>query len=43
MDGAGYTTIEGEDIGTTYSDGKILIGNSGPHRSMQEVSNSGFI
>ena len=40
--GSGYTTIEGEDIGTTYSDGKMLIGNSGPHRSMQEVSNSGF-
>jgi hypothetical protein len=40
--GSGYTTIEGEDIGTTYTDGKILVGSSGPHRSMQEVSNSGF-
>lgn len=41
-DGSGYKTIEGENIGTTYTDGKTLVGNSGPHRSMQEVSNSGF-
>lgn len=40
--GSGYTIVEGEDIGTTYEDGEVLVGNSGPHRSIQEVSNSGF-
>lgn len=38
----GYDTEEGEDIGTNYSDGGVLVGGSGPHRSMQEVSNTGF-
>ena len=40
--GTGYNTLEGEDIGTKYTDGDVLVGNSGPHRSMQEVSNTGF-
>ena len=37
-----YATTEGENIGTRYTDGGVLVGNSGPHRSMQEVSNTGF-
>lgn len=37
-----YKTIEGSDLNTTYIDGKLLTGGSGPHRSIQEVSNSGF-
>ncbi|WP_414017930.1 RagB/SusD family nutrient uptake outer membrane protein [Chitinophaga sancti] len=34
--------VEGSDLGTTYTDGKLLTGTSGPHRSIQEVSNTGF-
>jgi starch-binding outer membrane protein, SusD/RagB family len=37
-----YTTIEGADLGTTYTDGKMLVSAAGPHRSIQEVSNTGF-
>jgi hypothetical protein len=37
-----YKTVEGSDLGTNYSDGKLLTGASGPHRSIQEVSNTGF-
>lgn len=37
-----YNTVEGSDLNTTYTDGKLLTGGSGPHRSIQEVSNSGF-
>lgn len=37
-----YDVIEGSDLNTTYSDGKQLTGSSGPHRSIQEVSNTGF-
>lgn len=37
-----YTTLEGADVGTFYTDGKVLTAGSGPHRSMQEVSNTGF-
>jgi hypothetical protein len=37
-----YQTIEGPDLGTNYTDGKPLIAASGPHRSIQEVSNTGF-
>jgi hypothetical protein len=37
-----YDMIEGSDLGTTYTDGKMLTGSSGPHRSIQEVSNTGF-
>ncbi len=44
-----YTTIEGASLGTIWGgtnypagDGKLLTGTSGPHRSIQEVSNTGF-
>lgn len=37
-----YTTVEGSDVGTRYTDGGILTAGSGPHRTMQEVSNTGF-
>jgi len=37
-----YDVVEGSDLGTTYADGKLLTGTSGPHRSIQEVSNTGF-
>ncbi|MGE5519841.1 MAG: RagB/SusD family nutrient uptake outer membrane protein [Candidatus Dadabacteria bacterium] len=40
--GSGYNTVEGSTLGSTYNDGKLLIGASGPHRSIQEVSNTGF-
>jgi starch-binding outer membrane protein, SusD/RagB family len=40
--GSGYNTVEGSTLGSTYTDGKLLIGASGPHRSIQEVSNTGF-
>lgn len=48
-DGANYQTVEGSGVGTNYSppdypagDGKLLVGSSGPHRSIQEVTNTGF-
>jgi hypothetical protein len=38
-----FTTVEGSDIGTVYAaDGGVLTGSAGPHRSIQEVSNTGF-
>jgi hypothetical protein len=37
-----FNTIESSQIGTTHTDGKVLTGSSGPHRSITEVSNSGF-
>lgn len=37
-----YETIEGADLGSSFSDGRTLIAASGPHRSIQEVSNTGF-
>src|SRR6185295_7256111 len=37
-----YTTIEGADLATTYTDGKPLTLAAGPHRSIQEVTNTGF-
>lgn len=40
--GTRYDVVEGSDLGTTYTDGKVLTGTSGPHRSIQEVSNTGF-
>ncbi|GEO02937.1 membrane protein [Adhaeribacter aerolatus] len=47
--GSNYNTIEGDQLGANYSppkypngDGKLLTGSSGPHRSITEVSNSGF-
>jgi len=39
--GSGYNTIEG-NLGSVYSDGKILTGSSGPQRSEVEVTNTGF-
>lgn len=37
-----YTTVEGTDLGSNYTDGKALTAASGPHRSILEVSNTGF-
>ncbi|MGV3640085.1 MAG: RagB/SusD family nutrient uptake outer membrane protein [Adhaeribacter sp.] len=37
-----FNTIESSQLGTNHSDGKLLTGSSGPHRSITEVSNSGF-
>ena len=37
-----YDIVEGSDLGTNYTDGGLLVGTSGPHRSIQEVSNTGF-
>lgn len=37
-----YNVIEGSDLNTRYTDGKLLTGSSGPHRSIMEVSNTGF-
>ncbi|WP_244620488.1 RagB/SusD family nutrient uptake outer membrane protein [Chitinophaga japonensis] len=37
-----YDVVEGSDLNTTYTDGRLLTGSSGPHRSIQEVSNTGF-
>jgi hypothetical protein len=40
--GSGYNTVESGQLATNYTDGKLLTGASGPHRSITEVSNSGF-
>lgn len=47
--GSSYTTVEGAQLGSVWGlptyptgDGKLLTGSSGPHRSNQEVSNTGF-
>lgn len=47
--GTSYKTYEGSKLGAVYDstvspnwDGKLLLGSSGPHRSIQEVTNSGF-
>ncbi len=47
--GNSYTTVEGSQLGSVWGgsaypngDGKLLTGSSGPHRSNQEVSNTGF-
>ncbi|MFT3824806.1 MAG: RagB/SusD family nutrient uptake outer membrane protein [Chitinophagaceae bacterium] len=44
-----YQTVEGTTPGSNWGpptypsgDGKMLVGTSGPHRSLQEVSNTGF-
>jgi starch-binding outer membrane protein, SusD/RagB family len=37
-----FDFVEGSDLATRYTDGKLLTGSSGPHRSIQEVSNTGF-
>jgi hypothetical protein len=36
-----YKNVEG-DLGSLYTDGKLLTGSSGPQRSAQDVSNTGF-
>lgn len=40
--GTGYETVEGSSIGINYTDGGLLVGTSGPHRSIEMVSNTGF-
>ncbi|WP_375446384.1 RagB/SusD family nutrient uptake outer membrane protein [uncultured Fibrella sp.] len=40
--GSSYQLVEGNTLGSTYTDGKLLTGSSGPQRSQTEVSNSGF-
>lgn len=37
-----YQTVEGSDLASTYTDGKPLVAAAGPHRSVQEVTNTGF-
>lgn len=37
-----YQVVEGNTLGSTYTDGKLLTGSSGPQRSQTEVSNTGF-
>ena len=37
-----YQTVEGSQLGSVYTDGKLLVAANGPHRSIQDVSNSGF-
>lgn len=37
-----YQTIEGSALGSNYTDGQLLTSAAGPHRSIQEVSNTGF-
>lgn len=37
-----YETIEGSALGSNYTDGDLLTSAAGPHRSIQEVSNTGF-
>lgn len=37
-----YQVVEGPDLGTNYTDNKLLVAASGPHRSIQEVTNTGF-
>ncbi|RZK47558.1 MAG: RagB/SusD family nutrient uptake outer membrane protein [Pedobacter sp.] len=47
--GSSYQTVEGSQLGSVWGgsaypngDGRLLTGSSGPHRSIQEVSNTGF-
>lgn len=40
--GSSYQTVESNVLGSTYTDGKLLTGGSGPQRSQTEVSNTGF-
>ncbi|GGZ23799.1 membrane protein [Echinicola pacifica] len=44
--GSGYDRIEfadqQPDLGSVYTDGGILKAEAGPHRNLQEVSNTGF-
>ena len=40
--GSEYETIEGSAFGTYYTDGGVQVGTSGPHRTAELVSNTGF-
>ena len=40
--GSSYNQIESDGLATEYTDGGILVAPAGPHRSIQEVSNTGF-
>jgi hypothetical protein len=40
--GNSYDRIESDGLATEYSDGEMLVAPAGPHRSIQEVSNTGF-
>lgn len=40
--GNSYDRIESDGLATEYLDGKVLVAPAGPHRSIQEVSNTGF-
>ncbi|RYE18209.1 MAG: RagB/SusD family nutrient uptake outer membrane protein, partial [Sphingobacteriaceae bacterium] len=37
-----YALQEGANLGVNYTDGKLQVSASGPHRSIAEVSNTGF-
>ncbi|WP_460543851.1 RagB/SusD family nutrient uptake outer membrane protein [Echinicola sediminis] len=40
--GNAYDLVESNGLGTSYEDGGVLTAAGGPHRSIQEVSNTGF-
>ena len=40
--GSSYDQIESDGLATEYTDGGVLVAPAGPHRSIQEVSNTGF-
>ncbi|WP_215224398.1 RagB/SusD family nutrient uptake outer membrane protein [Echinicola shivajiensis] len=40
--GSDYDLVESNGLGTEYDDGGILTAAGGPHRSIQEVTNTGF-
>ncbi|UZD23976.1 RagB/SusD family nutrient uptake outer membrane protein [Algoriphagus halophytocola] len=40
--GNSYDRIESDGLATEYEDGGVLVAAGGPHRSIQEVSNTGF-
>lgn len=40
--GSTYDLVESNGLATEYSDGGVLTSAAGPHRSIQEVSNTGF-
>src|SRR5690606_2170280 len=40
--GSSYDQVESDGLATEYTDGGILVAAGGPHRSIQEVSNTGF-
>jgi starch-binding outer membrane protein, SusD/RagB family len=39
--GTSFGNVEG-NLGSVYTDGKLLTGSSGPHKTLTEVSNTGF-